>query len=96
MRHVLFHQREKPDQPIRATELVSLVKDSLPKATSAGVIAQAQALLMRELGLELKKIELATGRGATSTSTACSDLLSPAVLCAQTFGDEGWWLRARA
>ena len=72
VRHVLFHQREKPDQPMRSTELVNLVKESLPKGTSAGVIAQAQALLIRELGLELKKIELAMGRGSTSTSMTCA------------------------
>ena len=66
-RHVLFHQREKPDQPIRQTELAALARDeNASKGASTGIIAEAQALLLRELGLELKKIELLPGRGNSS------------------------------
>ena len=64
MRHVLYHHRDKPDHPIR--DLGSLVSKDLVKGSTKGVIAQAQALLLQELGLELKKIELIT-RGSSMT-----------------------------
>ena len=43
VRHVLYHHRDKPDQPIRQAELSGLGKDSTGKGAGLGVIAQAQA-----------------------------------------------------
>ena len=74
MRFVLFHQREKPDQPIRQADLAKVVTEEVKaKGASTGIIANAQAKLIAELGLELKKVEVgparADGKGAGEHSS---------------------------
>ena len=73
MRHVMFHQREKPDHPIRQSDLAKIVTEEVKtKGASTGIIANAQAKLIAQLGLELKKVEVGPARAdSKSTGTPC-------------------------
>ena len=76
MRHVLFHQREKPDHPIRQSDLAKIVTEEVKtKGASTGIIANAQFKLIAELGLELKKIDIGPARAETKSSGVCSAAL---------------------
>lgn len=84
MRHVLFRQQQKPEQPVRREELTKVVQSFGKKGGGGNMasyaIAHAQARFATIFGMELKCIEVlpasrAGGKSGKGSFTSCQRLI---------------------